>query len=547
MVENQKIKKMKFFYCLVTLLTGLLISLNAQTNTNLIAKSEEECKIDKSKVGNLDSTDYYMLYADELDSLLSVWYNGSSANIVSFLEPSNELIDETLNLDSLYAARLARIPSLFPLTYNADVRKFIELYAVRKRNFSGRILGLTKIYFPLFEEVLLKLDMPFELKNLAIIESALNPSAVSRVGATGLWQFMYPTGKMYGLEVNTFIDERRDPVKSTYAAANYLKDLHKIYNDWELALAAYNCGPGNVNKAIRRSGGKTSFWETYNYLPKETRGYVPAFIAATYTMHYYNEHGIVAIEPDFPYATDTVMVHKELHLQQIATVLGIPLETIQKLNPQYRRDIIPAVNTAFPLVLPIEQSLAFDELRDSIHAYNYDTYLASFKVVSYTPPTTSLANNSTGNKKYHTVQKGESLSILSNRYGISVAEIKYMNRIKTNSIHPGQRLHIGYDGSAEIQIAEKTDTNLKQNTPTVLDSNNTNLNVYLASEGNMTKNQTQNQKTYRVNQGDTLWGIAQKYPGITHHEIIEYNKLGENPKIRPGQVLKIPQTSNTVN
>lgn len=537
---------MKFFYCLITFLIGLLFNLNAQINTNIATQSELECKVDKSKVENLDSADYYMVVADELDSLLSLWYNGSSANMVSFMEPSTESIDKNINLDSLYSARLANIPSLFPLTYNSDVRKFIELYAVRKRNFSGRILGLTKIYFPLFEEILLKLDMPLELKNLAIIESALNPSAVSRVGATGLWQFMYPTGKMYGLEVNTFIDERRDPIKSTYAAANYLKDLHKIYNDWELALAAYNCGPGNVNKAIRRSGGKTSFWEIYNYLPKETRGYVPAFIAATYTMHYYNEHGIVAIEPDFPYATDTVMVHKELHLQQIATVLGIPLETIQKLNPQYRRDIIPAVNTAFPLVLPIEQSLAFDELRDSIHAYNYDTYLASFKVVNYTPPATNLANNGTGNKKYHTVQRGESLNIVSNKYGISVAEIKYMNRLKSSSIHPGQRLHIGYDSSAEIQIAEKTDTNLKQNTPIVLDSNNTNLNTQLASEGKIIKAQ-QGLQTYRVNQGDTLWSIAQKYPGITHHEIIKYNNLGENPKIRPGQVLKIPQTPNSTN
>lgn len=537
---------MKFFYCIIIIFTGFLSPLSAQINIQTSTPSGEECRVDKSILDNSDSTDYYTMITNELDSLLSLWYNGSASNMVSFLEPVAASNDDNVNLDSLYAARLARIPSLIPMTYNADVRRYIDLYAVRKRNFSGRILGLTKIYFPLFEEVLDKYNMPMELKNLAIIESALNPNAVSRVGATGLWQFMYPTGKMYGLEVNTFIDERRDPVKSTIAAANYLKDLHKIYNDWELALAAYNCGPGNVNKAIRRSGGKTSFWEIYNYLPKETRGYVPAFIAATYTMHYYNEHGIVAIEPDFPYATDTVMVHKELHLQQIATVLGIPLETIQKLNPQYRRDIIPAVNTAFPLVLPIEQSLAFDELRDSIHAYNYDTYLASFKVVNYTPPATNLANNGTGNKKYHTVQRGESLNILSNKYGISVAEIKYMNRLKSSSIHPGQRLHIGYDSSAEIQIAEKTDTNLKQNTPIVLDSNNTNLNTQLASEGKIIKAQ-QGLQTYRVNQGDTLWSIAQKYPGITHHEIIKYNNLGENPKIRPGQVLKIPQTPNSTN
>ncbi len=543
---------MNFFYCIIIIFTGFQLRLSAQINTSISETSAQACRLDSSISENLDSTDYYTMITNELDSLLSLWYNGSASNMVSFLEPVAASNDDNVNFDSLYAARLARIPSLIPMTYNADVRRYIELYAVRKRNFSGRILGLTKIYFPLFEEVLDKYNMPMELKNLAIIESALNPNAVSRVGATGLWQFMFPTGKMYGLEVNTFIDERRDPVKSTHAAAMYLRDLHKIYDDWALALAAYNCGPGNVNKAIRRSGGKKDFWEIYNFLPKETRGYVPGFIAATYTMHYYNEHGIVPIEPDFPLATDTVMIQKELHLQQVATVLQIPLEIIQKLNPQYRRDIIPAVNAAFPLVLPIQHTLAFDELRDSIQNYNYDTYLASFRVVNYTPPTRNLATNTVGNKKYHTVKKGESLTILANRYGISVAEIKYMNRIKSNSIHPGQRLHIGYEGSAEIQVAEtptvktNVDSNLKPNTPVVLDPASSNTQTTVASEGNMSKNINQSQ-TYRVNQGDTLWSIAQKYPGITHHQIIEYNNLGENPKIRPGQILKIPQTSNSTN
>jgi membrane-bound lytic murein transglycosylase D len=543
---------MNFFYCIIIIFTGFQLRLSAQINTSISETSAQACRLDSSISENLDSTDYYTMITNELDSLLSLWYNGSASNMVSFLEPVAASNDDNVNLDSLYAARLARIPSLIPMTYNADVRRYIELYAVRKRNFSGRILGLTKIYFPLFEEVLDKYNMPMELKNLAIIESALNPNAVSRVGATGLWQFMFPTGKMYGLEVNTFIDERRDPVKSTHAAAQYLRDLHKIYDDWALALAAYNCGPGNVNKAIRRSGGKKDFWEIYDFLPKETRGYVPGFIAATYTMHYYNEHGIVPIEPDFPLATDTVMIHKELHLQQVATVLQIPIEILQKLNPQYRRDIIPAVNAAFPLVLPIQHTLAFDELRDSIQNYNYDTYLASFRVVNYTPPTRNLATNTVGNKKYHTVKKGESLTMLANRYGISVAEIKYMNRIKSNSIHPGQRLHIGFDGSAEIQVAEaptvktNVDSNLKPNTPVVLDPSNSNTQTTVASEGNISRTIGQN-NTYRVNQGDTLWSIAQKYPGITYHQIIEYNNLGEDPKIRPGQVLKIPQTSSSTN
>ncbi len=495
-----------------------------------------------------DSIDYYMMVADELDSLLNFWYKSSSSKVINFQQSKPMPIIADSLMDSIYAYRLSKIPSLIPMTYNSVVKQYIEMYAVKKKNFSGRILGLTKIYYPLFEEVLDRYNMPLELKNLAIVESALNPNATSRVGASGLWQFMYSTGRMYGLEVNTFIDDRRDPVKSTVAAALHLRDLYNIYQDWALALAAYNCGPGNVNKAIRRSGGKTNFWEIYRYLPQETRGYIPAFIAATYTMTYYNEHGIIPVEPEFPITTDTVMVNKELHLQQVAAVLKIPIELLEKLNPQYKRNIIPAINASFPLVLPYHSSLAFDEFRDSIHAYNYDTYLASFKIINY-DPNSNDDNGRVGDKKYHIVKSGETLATLSKKYGLSVNELKYMNKLKKGSVYKGQKLIVGYypiktSKDSVPQNSLKVDSQLvKVNNPIILDSASvTKINTTVSNEA--PKQVQKKPITYKVNYGDTLYSIARKFPGITHKDIVDFNKLGDNPQIKAGQVLKIPPPAN---
>lgn len=542
---------MKKFYLFLIFFTVCNVSLFSQIKT--VVDTVNSKITTQNIILPYDSIDYYMIVADELDSLLNIWYSSNTSKIVTFQQSKPEPFINDADLDSIYALRLSKIPSIIPMTYNSIVRNYIELYAVRKKNFSGRILGLTKVYFPLFEEVLDRYQMPMELKNLAIIESALNPNATSRVGASGLWQFMYATGRMYGLEVNTFTDDRRDPVKSTIAAALYLKDLFGIYQDWSLALAAYNCGPGNVNKAIRRSGGKTNFWEIYNYLPQETRGYIPAFIAATYTMHYYNEHGIIPIEPEFPKITDTVMVNKELHLQQVAAVLKIPIELLEKLNPRYKRNIIPANHSSYPLVLPYQYCLAFDVLRDSIHAYNYDTYLASFKIINYDPVKND--EKKSGEKKYHVVKSGETLATISKKYGLTSGDVKYMNKLKSGTVRKGQKLIVGYYPvkTAKDSVSTdpiKTDTqlvqtnpNIKANVPVMLDSANVNKNqTNIASEA--PKQVQKKPTTYKVNPGDTLWSIAQKYPGITHQDIVDFNKLGDNPKIRAGQVLKIPQPTN---
>ena len=508
----------------------------------------------------IDTIDYYSKIADELDSMLGLWYSKNIPYVTQYYtDKSAPTFDDSVDMDSVYAARLAAIPSLIPLTYNQDVRRYIEMYAVRKKAFFSRVLGLSKIYFPLFEEVSDRLDMPLELKNLAIIESALNPNAVSRAGATGLWQFMLPTGKMYGLDVNTFIDERRDPAKSTVAAAIYLKRLHQIYDDWQLALAAYNCGPGNVNKAIRRAGGTGNFWDIYNFLPRETRGYIPAFIAATYTVHYYNEHSIVPVKPEFDLiSTDTVMIHKELHLQQVAVVMDIPIEFLKKLNPQYKRDIIPAKSSCFPLVLPHPHSIRFEEMRDSIHNFNYDTYLSSFKVLNYddakggTTTSVGTAKNNSG-KKYHTVQSGESLSIIARKHRTTVNEIKRLNNLKSNLIHKGQRLHVGYFPPAKKEETKPAEPEVKFDS-TALDSNaiiqKLDSAKCTAVDSVMQNTTTENSNTrvenkpktttHKVEKGDTLWKISQKY-GVTVKDLMEHNGLKENENILVGRVLKIPQ------
>lgn len=269
-----------------------------------------------------------------LDSLLNDW------KAKNYIDLGKDCSTSTVNpmfSDSVYIDRLSRMPTVMEMPYNEIVRKFIDMYTGRLRNQVAFMLSACNFYMPIFEEALDAYGLPLELKYLPIIESALNPSAVSRAGACGLWQFMLATGKIYGLESNSLVDERRDPIKATWAAARYLKDMYDIYKDWNLVIAAYNCGPGTINKAIRRSGGKTDYWEIYNYLPKETRGYVPAFIAANYVMTYYCKHNICPMETDIPEATDTVQVSRNLHFEQISDLCGISLDQIKSLNPQFKK------------------------------------------------------------------------------------------------------------------------------------------------------------------------------------------------------------------
>ncbi|MEE3448539.1 MAG: lytic transglycosylase domain-containing protein, partial [Bacteroidales bacterium] len=270
----------------------------------------------------------------EIDSMLSLWYIKNTINSEAI---TRDMVLETPVYfgDSVYESVLKNIPTTFPLVYNQKVKDWIEMYLRRGKYLIPTFLGLSQYYFPKIEQVLDQYGIPLELKYLTIVESALNPLAVSRTGATGLWQFMYGTGRMYGLEVTTLVDDRRDPDKETIAAAQFLKDLYSIYGDWALVIAAYNCGPGNVNRAIKRSGGKTSFWEIYQYLPKETRGYVPAFISVNYIMNNYEAHGYKPFNVNMPQYSDTVIIHDKLHFGQISGMLGVSVDELRTLNPQY--------------------------------------------------------------------------------------------------------------------------------------------------------------------------------------------------------------------
>ena len=255
--------------------------------------------------------------------------------------------------DSVYKERLSRINSIISLPYNSIIRSHIHVYTERRIESTCAILGLQDYYFPMIEDIFDSFGLPAELKYMAVIESALNPTAVSRVGATGMWQFLYSTGRLYGLTINSVVDERRDPVKATYAAARYLKDMYNIYHDWVLVIAAFNCGPGNVDKAIRRSGNHRDYWEIYYRLPRETRGYIPQFIAATYVMNYYKEHHIKPLQIDIPLSTDTIMVTKDIHLSQISEVMNVPIEELRALNPEYKTGLIPGNTKPQSLTLPM--------------------------------------------------------------------------------------------------------------------------------------------------------------------------------------------------
>jgi membrane-bound lytic murein transglycosylase D len=491
--------------------------------------------IQRASLDSTQNTSFDNSVSAQMDSLLNLWYVKQSikANSEKFVPLSTEGISYS---DSIYAKRLSEIPSVIPLSYNKEVRSYIEMYCIRKRKLAGVIIGLSKYYFPMYEEIMEQNGVPQELKYLSIIESALNPNAVSCVGATGLWQFMFSTGRMYGLEVNTFVDARKDPIRATNAAARYLSDLHKIYNDWTLAIAAYNCGPGNVSKAIRRSGGKTDFWQIYYYLPKETRGYVPAFIAAAYMMNYYDKHNISVVPITMPTLTDTVVVNKEVHLQQVAAVLNLPIEELRALNPQYKRDIVPAYKDAYPLILPPLKAIDFTSLRDSIHNYNYTTYFTPMQVVDIDSQNNNPALNTARlNKKYHLVKSGETLGSISKKYGISSNEIKYLNKIRGKSVAPGRKIVVGFY-PVEKNLAKANDTT--KLLLAVTDSNKTLLTDTLRRKIN--RPVAQKYRYYKVVPGDTIWSIAKKFPGITHLDILNNNKLKEG-HIEPGQVLKIPK------
>ena len=383
------------------------------------------------------SVDFPETMLADMDSLYWDW---QSKNFLSIDENCVTTAANPSISDSVYIDRLSRIPSIIEMPFNDIVKKHIEAYTTRLRNKVSFILAAANFYMPLFEEALDTYDLPLELKYLPIIESALNPTALSRQRASGLWQFMLRTGKIYGLENNSLVDERRDPIKSTWAAARYLKDLYNIYKDWNLVLAAYNCGPGNVNKAIRRAGGTTDYWEIYPFLPKETRGYVPGFIAANYVMHYYCEHGICPLETQLPATSDTIHIHKDLNLNQVASVCNIDIEQLRSLNPQYKKDIVPGNSKPYVLRLPNNTANQFIELQDSIYAYKANQYLGKRKTVAVKETATGKGNSK--NATYHKIRRGDTLGGIAARYGTTVSQLRKLNNIKGNNITAGKTIRI---------------------------------------------------------------------------------------------------------
>lgn len=379
-------------------------------------------------------------YSAAYDSLLNSYYMRRYAHqgLHSRTEFSLDAFDELP--DSVLEARLRVLHTVVPMAMNDVVRSHIRLYL----RIMSRRLSLTLMqeerYFPLFGEALERYGVPDEVKYLAIVESALNPEATSRVGASGLWQFMYNTGRLYDLEVNSVIDERRDPVKSSYAAARFLSDLYRVFDDWTLAIAAYNCGPGNINKAIARSGGKRDFWQIYYYLPRETRGYIPSLIAVIYVMHYYGEHGLRPERVEVPVRTDTVIVNRDVLLGYVEQVTGVESEALKVLNPQYRSGLIPGSSGRYALCLPLAQVESFIRNQDSVYRWSADSLLRKPVKVSPQPQGKGAKGSSKGG--YYTVKKGDTLSSIARKHGVSVATLKKRNGLKGDSIRVGQKLKI---------------------------------------------------------------------------------------------------------
>lgn len=410
------------------------------------SNDDNEISVTDSK-GNQEVIEFPEAMGYELDSLMNLYM------AKTYLDEDEDCQMKDINPvfeKEVYIDRLSRIPSIIEMPYNDVVQKFIDRYSGRLRHSVSYMLGASNFYMPIFEEALEAYELPLELRYMPVIESALNPTAVSRAGATGLWQFMLPTGKRYGLNVNSLVDERRDPIKSSYAAAQYLSDLYKVFGDWTLVIAAYNCGPEQVNKAIRRSNGERDYWKIYPYLPKETRGYVPAFIAANYIMTYYCDHNICPMKTRLPAKTDTLMLSKNVHLEQIAAMCGVSIDELRALNPAYRRDVIPGATELSCLRLPQTEVGKFIDNEDSIYNYKSEELMAKrteVEVNKQAASTTSSKRSATRRRsrtraRYVTIRSGQTLSELAEKHGTTVSRLKRLNGLKGTSIRAGKKLRV---------------------------------------------------------------------------------------------------------
>lgn len=425
--------------------------------------------------------------------------------------------------DSVFVKRLHDLHMVVPLTYNSEVRAYIKAYVRIMSRRLDAMLSLSEYYFPMFEETLDRYGVPEELKYLTIVESAMNPQATSRAGAAGLWQFMYSTGKLYDLEVNSLVDERRDPYKSTVAAARYLKRLYDLYGDWQLAMAAYNCGPGNVNKAIARSGGKNSFWDIYNYLPRETRGYIPKYIGATYVMNYYHEHGMTAGRYELPIRIDTVNLKSDVHFAIVEKFTSIPCEQLRQLNPQFRTDVVPASSRSYAIALPSDKMSLFIRCEDTIYKESKDT-IGKNAVVPL----------KAGTIVYHKVRRGETFTSIAKKYGVTVSTLKRWNgKGRRSTLKAGERLKIHLAAQTESKNDDTDQTAEAEVTKTdSLEVKKTDNETKVAKPKPAPK-----PKYYTVRKGDNLSKIAQRH-GITVKKLKEMNNL-KSDVVRVGQRLKV--------
>ncbi|PKA82930.1 membrane-bound lytic murein transglycosylase D [Ulvibacter sp. MAR_2010_11] len=439
-----------------------------------------------------DSLWLQQLYKSEMFEEVYGTISSQEYEPVDYEELPTELLKQRL------AELNARTP--FNVEYNPSLESVIKHYLKNRRRTMGRLMALSDYYFPMFEEALDKHNIPLELKYLAIVESALNPRAKSRVGATGLWQFMFNTGKMYGLDVTSYVDERSDPLLATEAACEYLKSLYKSLGDWDLALAAYNSGPGNVSKALRRAGGYTNYWNIRHHLPRETAGYLPAFLATMYIFEFAEEHGFVSDGPTIPYvATDTIHVKRMITLEQVAKVTNVDMEELQFLNPSYKLDIIPNIkDEKYVLRLPIRAVGKFVANEEAVYAFAEKEFNDREK------PLPQMFEEA-GKIRYK-VRSGDYLGKIADKYGVSVSQIKRWNGLRSNTLKVGQRLTIHPGNSAASTKAAVSESG--------------------------------NAKIYTVKNGDSLWSISQKFPGVTVQNIKKWNDIS-GTNLKPGMKLKI--------
>ncbi len=562
---------------------------SSQDDSLLAVLHNTQTSVDTATLNKLIAAELkYSVIGDMLDSLV---------NIKFFT--NNTFPDDTaaLNInyypygfvpvfsDSVIESRIKDLnsKSAIDITYNKNVKSFIELYAVKKRKLASKILGMAEVYFPFFEEQLDKYNMPLELKYLAVVESALNPTATSRAGAKGLWQFMYNTGKLYGLKANSLVDDRFDPYKATDAACRHMKDLYDIYGDWNLVMAAYNSGAGNVNKAIRRAGGIKNYWAIWPYLPAETRGYVPAFIAVMYLMNYPSEHNLYPTRPSILFEEiDTVVVNEILSFEQISEFLKIPKEEIEFLNPSYKAGIIPSGKDQ-KYILRLRQKYvgAFIENEKELYAYKTSKGIEKEKLLAEV--------KNTKEQSIHVVRKGETLGLIAKKHHCSVASLKSWNSLRSNNIRVGQKLIVMSPGNSDSLSAKKVDEKPKEN---VQVSNDPNYHIVSGGETLASISQKHNcsiedlkkwnklsddtihpdQKLavtapkmevavneqqvapqtekkiisdeyiyHVVRRGDTLWDIARQYDGVTVDQIKKLNNIYNTKSLKPGQKLKVAQ------